>query len=351
VGTNYIPATAINQLEMWQADTFDPQRIDTELGWARSLGMNTVRVFLHDLLWRQDALGFSNRVDAFLRITDRHKIRPMLVLFDSCWNPFPQLGKQQCPNPGVHNSGWVQAPGADVLKDPAQHSHLEAYVKGLVGNFARDRRILAWDIWNEPDNPNTLSYGAVELPNKVDLVQELLPKAFQWARAAAPTQPLTSAVWNGCWSTPDTLTAVETIQLQESDVVSFHSYEGPEEIRKRIQCLQRYARPILCTEYLARESRSTFQGILPVLRNNIAAYNWGLVAGKTQTNLPWDSWQKPYTEREPESWFHEIFWTDGRPYRAEEVEFIQQTTRPKDVSSARRVHCSRSKRTSLAEAA
>src|SRR4029434_387793 len=78
LGANYIPATAINQLEMWQADTFDPQRIDTELGWASSLGMNTVRVFLHDLLWLEDASGFSNRIDAFLRITDRHKMRPML---------------------------------------------------------------------------------------------------------------------------------------------------------------------------------------------------------------------------------------------------------------------------------
>jgi len=52
VGSNYIPATAINQLEMWQADTFDPQRIDLELGWAEGLGMNTMRVFLHDLLWQ-----------------------------------------------------------------------------------------------------------------------------------------------------------------------------------------------------------------------------------------------------------------------------------------------------------
>src|SRR5207253_11189033 len=55
VGSNYIPASAINELEMWQADTFDPKRIDTELGWAESIGLNTMRVFLHDLLWVQDA--------------------------------------------------------------------------------------------------------------------------------------------------------------------------------------------------------------------------------------------------------------------------------------------------------
>jgi hypothetical protein len=195
VGSNYIPATAINELEMWQADTFDPQRIDTELGWAESLGMNTMRVFLHDLLWQQDAAGFKKRIDEFLAITDKHKIRPMFVLFDSVWDPFPKLGTQRAPKPGVHNSGWMQSPGADALKDPAQYPRLEAYVNGVVGAFAKDQRILAWDIWNEPDNTNGGSYGKLEPPDKVELVLALLPKAFGWARAAGASQPLTSCVW------------------------------------------------------------------------------------------------------------------------------------------------------------
>ncbi len=67
VGANYAPASAINELEMWQADTFDPKRIDTELGWAAAIGMNTMRVFLHDLLWQQDAEGFKKRLLEFLR--------------------------------------------------------------------------------------------------------------------------------------------------------------------------------------------------------------------------------------------------------------------------------------------
>jgi hypothetical protein len=334
VGSNYIPATAVNQLEMWQADTFDPERIDTELGWARSLGMNTVRVFLHDLLWQQDAAGFIERIDIFLRIADRHKIRPMLVLFDSCWDPFPQLGKQQAPNPGVHNSGWVQSPGASALTDPAQYPRLAAYVKGVVGAFANDKRILAWDIWNEPDNLNTLSYGPLEPANKIDLVLGLLPKAFKWARAARPTQPLTSGVWNGRWSTSEALTAMEKIQLQLSDVLSFHSYDQPDEFKKRVEWLQRYGRPILCTEYMARGNRSTFQEMLPILKYKVGAYNWGLVAGKTQTHLPWDSWEKPYTDREPTSWFHEILCIDGRPYRPEEVDFIKEMTKPRQKRKA-----------------
>ena len=327
VGANYIPATAINELEMWQADSFDPKRIDTELGWAESIGMNTMRVFLHDLPWKQDSAGFKKRIDSFLSIAARHKIRPMLVLFDSCWDPFPKSGRQRGPKPGVHNSGWMQSPGAEALQDRSQHARLEAYVKGVVGAFAKDDRILAWDVWNEPDNPNTSSYGKQEPANKVSLVNELLAKSFEWARSAKPKQPLTCGVWKGDWSSDEKLTATDKIQLEMSDVISFHSYEDPPKFEKRIQSLQRYNRPILCTEYMARGNKSTFEGSMPVAKTyNIAVINWGLVAGKAQTHLPWDSWQRPYTDREPAVWFHEVFRTDGRPYKPEEVEFIRRMT-------------------------
>lgn len=327
VGCNYIPANAINELEMWQAETFDPKTIDKELGWAEGLGMNTLRVFLHDLPWQQDSVGFKKRIDQFLTIAARHKIKPMFVLFDSCWDPFPELGKQRDPKPGVHNSGWMQAPGAKALQDATQYTRLEAYVKGVVGAFANDKRILAWDVWNEPDNTNGSSYGKQEPANKVALVLALLPKTFVWARAAKPVRPLTSGVWKGDWSSPEKLSAMDKIQLELSDIVSFHNYDGPEEFEKRVHWLERYNRPLLCTEYMARGNKSTFQGTMPVAKKyKIAAYNWGFVAGKTQTNLPWDSWKQPYVDREPAIWFHEVFKTDGTPYRTEEVEFIRQLT-------------------------
>jgi hypothetical protein len=324
VGSNYIPATAINELEMWQADTFDPQRIDLELGWAEGLSMNTMRVFLHDLLWEQDAAGFRQRIDTFLKIAAKHKIRPVFVLFDSCWDPSPKLGKQRAPTPGVHNSGWVQSPGAKALQDPAQYARLQAYVNGVVGAFANDKRILAWDIWNEPDNMNSGSYEKLEPANKVALVLALLPQLFEWARAAHPKQPLTSGVWKGDWSAPEKLTAMEKAQLDLSDVVSFHNYGPPEDFEQGVSWLEAYNRPILCTEYMARGNKSTFQGILPIAKEHkVAAINWGLVAGKTQTNLPWDSWANPYVGREPAVWHHEIFRNDGTPYREEEVGFIR----------------------------
>src|SRR6185437_14781002 len=267
VGSNFLPDDAINELEMWQADTFDPKEIDKESGWAEGIGMNTMRVFLHDLLW-QDPQGFQKRLDEFLTIASRHHIRPMLVLFDSCWDPNPKLGPQHPPIPGVHNSGWVQSPGRAALTDPTQYPRLKTYVQGVVGAFANDPRILAWDLWNEPDNTNDSSYGKEEPKNKVELVLNLLPQVFAWAREEHPTQPLTSGVWHGDWSTPQTLPPMARIQINESDIISFHNYGWPENFEASIRDLQQYHRPIICTEYMARGVGSLFDTILPIAVHN-----------------------------------------------------------------------------------
>ena len=328
VGSNYVTSNAINQLEMWQGDTFDPPQIDRELGWAQGIGMNTVRIFLHDLVWEQDPKGFEQRIDAFLKIANRHHIRPILVLFDSCWDPFPRLGIQREPTPGVHNSGWAQSPGAKWLQDPNVRTRLETYVRFTVGSFANDPRILAWDIWNEPDNINAGSgYGRQDPANKVKIIQDLLPRAFIWAREKHPTQPLTSAVWTGDWSSNEKLSPMARIQLDHSDIVSFHNYGPPADFEQRVQWLKRYNRPIFCTEFLARPLGSTFEGILPVAKKyKVAALNWGVASGKSQTNLPWDSWQHPYIDRKPAEWFSDIFTEDGVPYKQQEVEFIRKIT-------------------------
>lgn len=326
VGSNFIPSNSINELEMWQAESFDPQEIDKELGWAESIGMNTMRVFLHDLVWQHDSAGFTKRIDQFLAISARHHIRPIFVLFDSCWDPAPKLGPQHPPIPGVHNSGWVQSPGKQALSDPSQYPRLQAYVKGVVGAFANDSRVLAWDVWNEPDNDNRTAYGKVELPNKVKYVNELLPQVFEWARSVHPTQPLTSGVWQGDW-TLEKAHPTARIQLEQSDVISFHNYGWPEEFEERVLTLQRYKRPLICTEYMARPAGSTFDTVLPLaVKYHVAAINWGLVAGKTQTYLPWDSWERPYVTIDPVSWFHEVFRQDGTPYRKHETDLIRSLT-------------------------
>jgi hypothetical protein len=202
---------------------------------------------------------------------------------------------------------------------------LEEYVKDVVGHFANDNRVLAWDIWNEPDNMNDARFKE-DPANKIELVTVLLPKVFEWARAVNPSQPLTSGIWKGDWSNHEKLKPHEKIQIDNSDVISFHSYDSAQEFEKRVKWLQAYGRPLLCTEYMARGNNSTFEGTLPLAKKyRVAAYNWGFVAGKTNTIYPWDSWTKVYTT-EPEVWFHDIYRPNGKPYNEKEVQLIRQLT-------------------------
>jgi hypothetical protein len=328
VDSNFTPASAVNQLEMWQAETFNPVEIDRELGWAAAIGMNTMRVYLHDLLWLQDSAGFVGRIDTYLTIAARHGIRTTFVLFDSYWNPEPVLGPQNPPMPGIHNSGWVQSPGAAALIDTTQHARLQAYVHDIVGAFADDERVLAWDIWNEPDNGRLVNTWSPEsLAEKAALVTPLLLKAFDWAREAGPTQPLTSGIWIGDWSADENFTPLQRIQLDHSDVISFHTYGDGDDFAQRARWLERFGRPLLCTEYLARATGSTFHSVLPFAKaHKIGVFNWGLVCGKTQTHLPWESWTSPASAEAADLWFHDIFHADGTPYLEEETSFIRAMT-------------------------
>lgn len=326
VGANYYPSNAINQLEMFQPASFDPRRIDQELGWASSYGLNTIRVFLHDLLWAQDARGFQLRLAQFVGIAARHGIKPLFVFFDSCWNPYPRPGKQPAPRPGLHNSGWVQSPGAERLGDRNYAKLLHTYVQGIMTQFRNDDRVLGWDLWNEPDNPADMYPTQA---NKLDLVAELLPQVFDWARAVDASQPLTSAVWQGTWADPARRSTIADIQLTNSDVITFHSYAEPAEFENRLGQLTGFGRPIMCTEYLARTLGNTVENILPIAkRHNIGAINWGLVAGKAQTYFPYDSWKHPY-KQVPKVWFHDLLWANGQPYSASEMQLFRKLTAEK----------------------
>ena len=325
VGCNYVPSNAINQLEMWQEETFDPELINKELRMAAEIGFNTIRVFLHQLLWEQDSEGFLNRIDLFLAISARHGIKTMFVLFDSVWDPFPKLGKQPEPRHNVHNSGWVQCPGYDVLNDPNRYDDLHSYVHGVVSHFKNDERVLIWDLFNEPDNMNITSYKDDDYAeHKAELSMALLKKTINWVRVINPEQPITMAPWKEDWSCETKISALDNYMFTHSDIISFHCYENIADMESRILTLQRFGRPMLCTEYMARPFKSTFQDILPMLKKyNVGAYSWGLVAGKTQTHCPWDSWSVKY-DNEPELWFHDIFRENGEPYKQEEILFLKQ---------------------------
>jgi hypothetical protein len=224
----------------------------------------------------------------------------------------------------VHSSGWVQSPGAERLGDPSYVGVMQNYVAGVMSQFRNDDRVLGWDLWNEPDNPAP-QYRNVERKDKLDLVAALLPQVFQWARSVNPIQPLTSGVWQGSWD-PAQRSKIAGIQLDNSDVITFHNYGKPDEFEGRIAELEPLGRPILCTEYLARTLGSTIEGCLPIAkRHNVGAFNWGFVAGKTQTYFPWDSWEHPYTAP-PKLWFHDLLQPDGQAYRDSEIQLIHSLT-------------------------
>ncbi|MEE2786818.1 MAG: 1,4-beta-xylanase [Myxococcota bacterium] len=331
IGFNYVPRTAVNQLEMWQADTWDPETIDEELSWAADIGLNTARVFLHDLMWTTDKEGFLSRIDAFLDIAAKHKIGVMFVFFDGVWHPAPKVGPQPEPTPGVHNSQWLQSPGAAILDDPDRYAELEPYIKGVISAYRTDERVVVWDLFNEPNNPNELSYAETDLSAEIKASRALalLKKARTWALSVNPTQPLTAGVWDGDWSDESALSPINAYMLTAFDIVSFHTSAEKATVEGQIEALKKFGRPMLCTEYMARPLGSTFEDILQLFTAaNIGAYQWGFVNGRSQTIYSWLSWITP-SDSEPDPWFHDLLRSDGTPYDAAEIVIIKRALQAK----------------------
>lgn len=305
-GANFIPSTAINQLEMWQAETFDPATIDKELGYAESIGFNTMRVFLHSVAWKADPEGFKKRVDQYLGIADKHHIQTLFVIFDDCWNKEPKPGVQPTPKTGIHNSGWMQDPGQPASADSTLFPGLEKYVKDVMTRFAHDKRILLWDLYNEPGNSG-----------KRETSLPLLTKVFSWARDVNPDQPVSAGLWD--WS----FAKLNEFQAANSDVITYHNYDEANAHQRVVELLSIMGKPLICTEYMARPRNSTFYTVLPMLKKyQVGAINWGFVSGKTNTIYAWDT---PMPNGgEPVQWFHDIFYKDGKPYRQDEVNLIKK---------------------------
>lgn len=323
VGCNFTPSTASNQLELWQAETFDPETINRELGWAAGIGMNSIRLFLHDLMWVIEGKGFLDRVDRVLDIAAGHGISVMPVLFDGIWDPEPRPGPQRAPRRGIHNSTWVQGPGAAVVADRSRWASLRPYVEGVIDRFGADERIVAWDLFNEPDSPNFF-YLRRDPTRKRERIADLLELVWDWAEEVDPSQPLTVGVYLVPASRhPGRASRVARIALERSDIVSFHCY-GPEPVLQRtIEGLARLGRPLVCTEWMGRPASPP--ALIDVFhRTGVGCYTWGLVDGRSQTRYPWTSWVRRSTDRTP--WFHELFHPDGTPYDPAEIAAFRRAT-------------------------
>ena len=308
-GFNYLPSTSVNSTEMWQKATFDPATFRRELGWAHDIGFNCCRIFVQYLVWEADPVGMVDRLSQFLGVAREHGIKTLVILFDDCAfaGREPYLGPQQEPLPGIHNSGWTPSPGPKYADDIASWPRLREYVTTLLSTFAQDERVLGWDIYNEPGNEGR---GANSLP--------LLQAAFGWARAAHPTQPITSGVW--AWD--EDRQAINDFLLAESDVLTFHQYASAVDLQKTIGDLKNLGRPVLCTEWMSRTLGSYIGTHLPIFqRENVGCFFWGLVNGRTQTHFPWGSVEGAPP---PTLWFHDLLDRQGKPYREEEVAFVRR---------------------------
>jgi hypothetical protein len=331
VGCNYIPSTAGNGIEFFRAQTFDAPTIEREMGLAQGLGFNCVRVFLHNAPWVEDPEGFLNRVDQFLGLCDRHHIGVMLVLLDSCWDPLPKMGTQPEPRPGVHASQWVQTPGLEILTNLARHVEVKHYLQAVVGRFRGDKRVLIWDVFNEPDATDA-EYASIEPTNKAEFALTLLKEAMLWVREMNPSQPLTVGVTS---TRPDHQLPSGKFSLEQSDIISFHAYEPPEVTLRMVEDLKPYHRPILCTEWMARPTGSVLDPILGLLKEkHVGSFSNGLVTGRANAMYPWSSRTHPCTS-EPKVWFHDLFRQDGRPFDPAEISYIRSLTGTPNPGRAR----------------
>ncbi|MDR1561665.1 MAG: cellulase family glycosylhydrolase [Dysgonamonadaceae bacterium] len=307
-GVNYIPSDAINYTAMWDKTSFNPKLIDRELALAEALGFNCVRVVLQHAVYADDPKYFLKTLDKFLAICDRHHIRVMPCFFDDCVfgvNTDPVVGRQPEPLIGWYAWAWSPSPGHTMVIDERYHPQLETYVKDVLRKFRDDRRIFLWDLYNEPTNSNL---GSHSLP--------LLKKVFAWAREINPAQPLTVAVWNGNKD-------LNSIILDNSDIISYHCYSPKDGMQEQITELKRHGRPVLCSEWMNRPSKSTIEDIMPLLKTeNVGAILWGLVNGKTQTNLPWGF--RPANLPHTGQWQHDLFHGDFTPYSESELTLIKQ---------------------------
>ena len=176
--------------------------------------------------------------------------------------------------------------------------------KGIAShNISKERTIeLYRKIGVEITEDNYSNYDLNRIDpkdNKQVYTLSLLKKTVKWVREINPSQPITIGIyeWDVKWDDKNNLSELNKYILNNSDIISFHSYGSKNEVLRRVNELENYNRPLLCTEYIAREYQNTFENILPIFNDNkIGAYNWGLVSGKTNTIYPWKSWDSTYTQ-------------------------------------------------------
>lgn len=314
VGFNYVTSNAVNSIEMWQEESFSPNLIRKELMAAAELGYNSCRIFLQYILWKSEKRTFLKNFEIFLHIANECGLTVMPVLFDDCAfsHKEPYLGKQDYPIKGVHNSGWTPSPGFRIADDKNERPFLKEYVSEIIESYKKDRRILLWDLYNEPGNSN-----------RNEKCLSLLEDSFNWARLCEADQPLTAGIW-----------AFRDFDMEcagLSDIITFHDYTALPNTKKRVEELLIYGKPMICTEWMNRIADNRIDTHLSYYKDKrIGVFNWGLVKGKTQTYLSWDA-EENCIDGEPKIWQHDIFFDNLEPYSKLEAGIIKELTQNENI--------------------
>ena len=333
-GCNYMGSDCANRIDQWQEYGFEEKLATAEKEFAlmESIGYNSIRVILEYEVWAEQHDGFMERFDRYIAAAARHGIYTMVVLSNECavrtptYVP-PVFGEQRWElgfHGGKEFKTWYQHEKDDrysILDDPTIAPKYYEMVRELITKYKDDPRILVWNLMNEPGNGR----GSKSLVH--------LKKFFEIGREIDPIQPLCADVWRGMKDGKAT-SEIEQFALEESDVISYHSYTSYLKNVLIIKQLKRYDRPIFNTEWLSRPSGNTVQLMMPLFfLEQIGCYQWGFVAGKYQTYEPSQGVWKNYEENGYEAvkhldftkWQHDLYRPGGRfPYDPEEIEIIRK---------------------------
>lgn len=333
MGINYVPSITLHGVELWQEDTYPEviKSVRKEFGLMEDIGLNGVRMFLPFHIWYYERSKFLDRLERFLEELAERGITMMPVIFNDC----VEFGRPRDVTPRMtqgwqqydigHHGGHKENPftgeqrkvGWELWDEPEWRGPLEEYLVALLERFGSDGRIYAWDLWNEPGNSN-----------RHDMSIPYIKQVFETAREVDPSQPLTAGVWSypGDYGVNEDseVEPVQRLALDESDIITFHQYEGIERVKRVVRQLQKEKRPMMNTEWLNRVQDNFVRDNLPLyFEEGIGSYSWGLVAGKSQHFLPWDElWN--HRELPLNRWQHDLFDTFFTPYDREELKLMRE---------------------------
>lgn len=336
-GFCYYPSCCLNMIEMWQEYNWDKVKatMEKEMAIAKEWGFNAVRILTLFDLYLDQPEAHLNHLEEFIQICDKNQIKVMVCIGNDCLvsksnYKKPSYGEQEY-DLGYHSGKAISPhivmnePGYALADEPEYFDLYLEYVEAIISKYAKDERVLLWDIYNEPGNSRRgmMSYKVME-------------ESFKIARKYDTIQPCAAC----CWSyneKDEPYKEIELKALEMSDVILYHGYMNYKKHKRTVKFLKKtYERPLFNTEWLHRIWHNDVEHFFPYFRKNkIAAFNWGFVRGKSQTNEPWEWLFNEYhlghgKDWDFTKWQHDLIRSNLEPYDFKEYEIIKRECQKAD---------------------